>query len=145
MSNTIGSSPRPATPVRASSASASTGVEAPAAPVPTAAEEKAQFEDRYGTALPSKIPLGETIHPTQTAEEIKNMSPDQLKAFKGEEIMGMNKNQFDAFETAVSADGGPGMKNLDPQARKAMLRKNMMKAIMEDCQRIAQKHEKNAF
>ena len=73
------------------------------------------------------------------------MSNDDLKAFKGEEIMGMNKNQFEAFEKAVAKDGGPGMMSLDPQARKAMLRKNLMKAIMEDCQRQAQKHEKNAF
>ena len=144
MSNSIGSSPRPAPTTRSSSASAATGAEA-RPPVPTPEEEAQQFRDTYGTATPSKIPLGPTVHPTQSADEIKGMSNDQLKAFKGEEIMGMNKAQFDAFETAVAKDGGPGMKNLDPQARKAMLRKNMMKAIMEDCQRIAQKHEKNAF
>ena len=139
MATSIGSSPRPVTTSRASSASAATA-QPETAP---AAEQKAP--DTFGKSVPSKIPLGPTVHPTQTADEIKGMSNDDLKAFKGEEIMGMNKNQFEAFEAAVSKDGGPGMMSLDPQARKAMLRKNIMKAIMEDCQRQAQKHEKNAF
>lgn len=140
MATPIGSSPRPVTTTRASSASPVT-----AAPPPEAAAGPAAAPDEISSPVPSKIPLGAAIHPTQSAEEIKGMSNDQLKAFKGEEIMGMNKNQFDAFETAVAKDGGPGMANMDPQVRKAMLRKNMLKAIMEDCQRIAQKHEKNQF
>jgi len=141
MANTIGSSPRPVTTARASTASAATAAPAAAA-APDAAAQAQALADSYGTAKPSKIPLGPTVHPTQSADEIKNMSNEQLKAFTGEQVMGMNKNQFDAFETAVSKDGGPGIKELDPQARKAMLRKNIMKAIMEDCQRMAQKHEK---
>jgi hypothetical protein len=139
MATTIGNSPRPVTTSRASSASAAT------AQAETAPAAAAQPADTFGNSVPSKIPLGPTVHPTQTADEIKGMSHDDLKAFKGEEVMGMNKNQFEAFEEAVSKDGGPGMMSLDPQVRKAMLRKNLMKGIMEDCQRQAQKHEKNCF
>jgi hypothetical protein len=117
MSNTIGSSPRSVPTSR-------TGPSAPAPETAPAATEQ-RAPDTFGSS--------------------KGMSNDDLKAFTGEEIMGMNKNQFAAFEEAVAKDGGPGMMSLDPQARKAMLRKNIMKAIMEDCQRIAQKHEKNAF
>lgn len=140
MSNTIGSAPRPVTTARASSASAATSTAQPAAPAAPAGPPDS-FSNPQSQG--STRPIGPGVRPPQSPEEIKNMGDADLKKFTPEEIKGMSLDQFQRFTEAMDKEGaleGKGMMGLDPDARKAVLRKTIMKGLMEYFASQADKH-----
>lgn len=134
MGNTIGSSPRPVT-VQSSSPATAVSNSAPAAAPSAPAAPPDSFSSGGSTGSAS----GPAVHPPQSAEEIRNMGIDQLKQFKPEEIKGMSLDQFQRFQEAVDKNGG--MDALDPEARKAMFRKQFMKNLADDMKAQAEKHQ----
>lgn len=137
MGNTIGSSPRPvstASTTRASSASAATASPTVATPAPSGPP------DAFSSGSGGSGVTGPGVRPSATPEQIKNMSNDDIKKFTPEEIKGMSLDQFQRYTETLDKEGGVGMMNLDPEQRKAVLRKTIMKGLMEYFASQADKH-----
>ncbi len=129
---------------RSHSASSSSVFRAPAAQAATAvsAAKAGRATDSFGYAdVPlSQRPLGPAVRPPQLPAQIEAMSPAELKGFSGEQVLGMTRDQFRKFQNAVLAEGGPGVAALDPQVRKALLRKGFLLEILDMCRAQQEKH-----
>ena len=99
--------------------------------------------DALDLLIPGCDLSGLLVEEQKSPDEIQKMGDDDLKKFTPEEIKGMSLDQFQRFTEAVEKDGaleGKGMMGLDPDQRKAMLRKTIMKGLMEYFASQADKH-----
>ena len=117
MGSTIGSRPPPSVAATAPAARASTS----SAATGTSAAPKDSFS---GSGAPSTGDFGrKTV--TQTADQIKAMGPDELKKFEPAEIMGMTKDQFEAFKAKVPFE------DLSHDQKRATLRKTILRDLLQ--------------
>ncbi len=125
MGSTIGS--RPPVSTVAPTARASTASAATAAPA-------AGSSDTFA-AGGSSGPFGrKTI--SQTPDQIKAMSSDEVKKFEPAEIMGMTKNQFDAYTSKAPFD------SLSKDQKRAVLRKTILQDLLQYLVDDMSKHDK---
>jgi hypothetical protein len=128
MATTIGSRPPPqvssaAPATRASTTSAAT-TSAPAKPA-----------DSFSSTVSAAEPLGrKTI--SQSPTDISNMGQDDLKKFEPAEIMGMTKDQFQAFREHAPFD------DLSKDQKRAVLRKTILRSMLDYLVGEMSKHSK---